>query len=72
MKATLEFNLPEEREEFDTCNMASSMHCALHELREYLHRKYKHQEPENESRRAEHDEIVKEFWDILDSNGIDL
>jgi len=38
MKAVLEFNLPEEREEFNTANKAGSMSCALFEIRQRMFR----------------------------------
>lgn len=36
MKATLEFNLPEEQEEFDLVNQARSLYLVIFELEDYL------------------------------------
>jgi hypothetical protein len=38
MKATLEFNLPEEQDEFTTTTKATSMSCALSEIRNRVFR----------------------------------
>lgn len=36
MKATLEFNLPEEQEDFDLVNQARSLYLVIFELEDYL------------------------------------
>ena len=38
MKATLEFDLPEEREEFETACRADLYYSILHDIREILYR----------------------------------
>ena len=42
MKATLEFNLPEEREEFNTCNKAQAMRSVLWNYDQWLRGILKH------------------------------
>ena len=51
MKATLEFNLPEEREEFEMTNKAVDYYSQLHEIDEYLRGILKHGDPEAQSTR---------------------
>jgi hypothetical protein len=51
MKATLEFNLPEEKEEFDMTNKAVDYYSQLHEIDNYLRRLLKHGDPEAQSTR---------------------
>jgi predicted nucleotidyltransferase len=36
MKATLEFNLPEDQEEYDLCNKAYIMHNLIWEMKQWL------------------------------------
>jgi len=52
MKATLEFNLPEEREEFEMTNKAVDYYSQLHEIDEYLRSLLKHGDPEAQSSRT--------------------
>ncbi len=42
MKATLEFNLPEEKEDFDFANNGFNYYMALVEMDEWLRREYKY------------------------------
>ena len=49
MKAVLEFNLPEDREEYETYSKAIAMSCALHEVRQQVFRPHrKHGYPDTE------------------------
>lgn len=49
MKATLEFQLPEEQEDYDLVNQARNLYCVIYELEDYLRdlAKYKNQETIN-------------------------
>lgn len=50
MRATLEFTLPEEREEFDSALRGGKAFAFIHDFEEFLRREYKHQElPEDSS-----------------------
>ena len=51
MKATLQFNLPEEKEEFDMTNKAVDYYSQLHEIDNYLRSLLKHGDPEAQSTR---------------------
>ena len=52
MKATLEFSLPEEREEFEMTNKAGDYYSQLHEIDNYLRSLLKHGDPEAQSPRT--------------------
>lgn len=64
MKAILEFNLPEDKEEFDLINKAVSYHSVIFEFNEWLNRKYKHAEHKSDEVMAEYEEI-REYWNEL-------
>lgn len=66
MKATLEFNLPEEQEEFDLANQARSLYCVIYELEDYLRDlvKYKNKETINL------DELRQKIIDLKLEQGI--
>ena len=49
MKATLEFTLPEEREEFEMTNKAVDYYSQLHEIDNYLRSLLKHGDPDAQS-----------------------
>jgi uncharacterized protein YeeX (DUF496 family) len=51
MKATIEFNLPEDQTEFDIATNANKYYSALNNFKEYLRNKLKHEEitPEQQS-----------------------
>ena len=49
MKATLEFSLPEEREEFEMTNKAGDYYSQLFEIDNYLRSLLKHGDPEAQS-----------------------
>lgn len=65
MKAKFEFNLPEDREEFEMYKDAGAMHCILHDLDCYFRSKYKHKEPPSEEARKEFEEIRDQFYSYL-------
>lgn len=66
MKATLEFNLPEEQEEFDLVNQARNLYCVIYELEDYLRDlvKYKNKETINL------DELRQKIIDLKLEQGI--
>jgi len=72
MKAILEFNLPDERAEFEMCSQAGAMHCVLWDMMEYLCRKYKHSDPPSEGAFKEYEEARQKLLDLLDERGIQL
>lgn len=64
MKATLEFNLPEEAGEFDVAATAQRTQRGIWDFREWLRYNYKHQEL-TEAQATMLDEIKAMFWDCL-------
>ena len=71
MKATIEFNLPEDQSEYDLCNKAQEMSHALNDVRNYLRQKVKY-EPMSDIEWKVCDEIYQEFYRLLEQNNIKL
>jgi len=71
MKATLEFNLPDEQEEFDLCLKARNYFCVLWDLDQELRKKVKYENiPEKEK---EIYQAVRDcLWNIMNENDITL
>jgi hypothetical protein len=57
MKAILEFNLPEDQEEYDRCNAATDMALFIFEFENYLREMWKHGPVEDI------DKIYEKFFD---------
>jgi hypothetical protein len=71
MKATIEFNLPDDQVEYDLCNKAQEMFDALKDVRNYLRSKVKYEEmPADKWELC--DEIYQEFYRLLEQNHIKL
>lgn len=68
MKAKLEFDLPEENEEFKLATKAIDYYCALDDIRQYIRQLYKYDDVGEVSI----DELHDKFWEILNDRGIDL
>ena len=73
MKAILEFELPEEEEEYQMVNNASKMYMALWEIKQLLRSKLKYNSDGLSSKELEQWEIIQgEFYVILDNNDLKL
>ncbi len=83
MKATLEFQLPEEQAEFDRANKAFGLALALYDVSQELlrpARKHGYAIPELATLMAKNPDVVEEFvgalesafYKILEERGIDL
>jgi len=59
MKAILEFNLPEDHEDYELLNNALNMSLALDEIRQYLRGQWKYQDPPDDI-----DKIYDRFFEI--------
>jgi hypothetical protein len=71
MKATLEFQLPEDQTEFDFAIQGSNMYSALWDISQELRTLYKYEElDEKEWKMVER--IRDKFYEILDENQIKL
>jgi hypothetical protein len=71
MKATIEFNLPEDQEEYEICNKALDMSIALQGIREYLRGKVKY-DTHDEKKWEVYDEVYQQFFEILNNYNIKL
>lgn len=61
----IKFKLPDEQEEYDTTMKAGAMHCALHDIYQFLRTDSKYGE-------GKYEEVYIKFWEILKENDIDL
>jgi predicted nucleotidyltransferase len=71
MKATLEFNLPEDQADFDLAIQGGNMYCALWDISQELRTLYKYEELD-EKEWAMVERIRDKFYEILDENQIKL
>jgi hypothetical protein len=75
MKATLEFNLPEEQMEFNRANQSLDMACALFDilqLRKTLERRFESIDNTNNDVFDGIDAMAKGISDILDEHNINI
>jgi hypothetical protein len=71
MKATIEYNLPDDQFEFDNAVKSMKMWYALTEIKDELRRIYKYEDlKENEFEMVER--IREKFFEILQENEINL
>ena len=66
MKATLTFNLPEEKEEHEMAVHALDMYCVIIELREKLVRIFNGKEPEMSD-----EELLRELNTSIEDRGLE-
>lgn len=71
MKAILEFNLPEEQEEFDTSYKAILYKCVIQDFRNYMRNRMKYGNIPSELYKAL-EEINDKFFEICQESGIEL
>jgi predicted nucleotidyltransferase len=71
MKATLEFNLPDDQTEFDFAVQGSNMYSALWEISQELRTLWKYEELKEEEWDMV-ERIRNKFYEILDENQIKL
>lgn len=72
MKAILEFNLPEDNEEFNRAVKAADYYVCLFDLFQYLKREMKYNEQLSDIERSTFERIREEFNEILTENGIEI
>ena len=71
MKATIEFNLPEDKYEYDLANKSSSLLSCLMEFEQEIRKIYKYEYlKENQLEIVE--KIREKFYEILQDNEINL
>ena len=71
MKATLEFNLPDDKNEWENAMRADAMFCALWDVQQELRRLWKYEELTEEQFKMV-ERIRDSFHDILQRNNINL
>jgi len=72
MKATLEFNLPEDNEEFNRAVKSADYYVCLFDFYQYLRREMKYNESLSEKERNIILKVIDTFNEILINNGIEI
>jgi len=73
MKAILEFELPEDEQEYEMANNASKMYMALWDIRQLFRSKLKYNSDGlNDEQLEQWEEMRGNFFDILDNNNLNL
>jgi len=73
MKATIEFELPEDIEEYEMANNASKMYMALWDIKQLFRSKLKYNSDGLNDEQLEQWEAMRgEFFEILDNNDLKL
>jgi len=72
MKATLEFNIPEDNEEFNRAVKSADYYVCLFDLFQYLKREIKYNQQLSDIERNTFERIREEFNGILTENGIEI
>lgn len=73
MKAIIEFNLPEDQEEYEMANNASKMYMALWDIKQLLRSTLKYNPTGLSSKELEQWEAMREeFFEILYNNDLKL
>ena len=66
MKATLEFNLPDDNQDFELATKASKLYCTLWEMDQWLRGETKYKDNE------QLDQVRDKLRELMAGNGIDL
>ena len=73
MKAIIEFELPEDQEEYQMANNASKMYTALWDIRQLFRSTLKYNKTGLNDEQLEQWEVMRgEFFEILDNNDLKL
>ena len=73
MKAIIEFELPEDQEEYEKANNANKMYMALWDIKQLLRSKLKYNSDGLNDEQLEQWEAMRgDFFDILDNNDLKL
>ena len=73
MKAIIEFELPEDQEEYQMANNASKMYTALWDIRQLFRSTLKYNKTGLNDEQLEQWEVMRgEFFEILDNNDLNL
>ena len=72
MKAIIEFNLPEDQEEFKDCVEGSDLRAALQGYDNWLRGELKHNDKLSEEAAEAYDKARDMLWQFLQDHNIDL
>ena len=73
MKAIIEFELPEDRDEYEMANNASKMYLALWDIKQLFRSKLKYNSDGlNDEQLTQWEIMQDEFFEILDNNDLKL
>jgi hypothetical protein len=72
-KVTIEYNLPDEQDEFEEANNARKYYSVLWELDQYLRNKTKYADEHTPELFTEAMHLVRdEFWKLMNEHNLDL
>jgi hypothetical protein len=72
MRAILEFELPEDNNEFRLANKALSFYCSIWDLKTYLREQLKYNHDLTEDQDKVFESVQEKLLEILESNNVDL
>ena len=72
MKATLEFNLPEDKVDFDLALQGSDWKHVCWEMDQLLRKRIKYDESLSEEQLRVYEGVREEFWKFMNENNVDL
>jgi len=72
MKAILEFNLPEDKQEFNLATKASDWWYVCWQMDQYLRKKLKYDDGITEEQREVYEDTRGELWRMMNESGVSL
>jgi hypothetical protein len=72
MKATLEFNLPEDQEYYEEASNGTKYSIALFEFDQYLRTQVKYNEQLTDEQYKVYEEVREKFYEIINSNNLSI
>jgi hypothetical protein len=72
MKAILEFNLPEDKVDFNLALKGSDWKHVCWQMEQYLRKRVKYDESLSEEQREVYEDMRGEFWRMMNENNVDL
>lgn len=72
MKATLEFNLPEDQYEFNTAIKGGDWKHVCWEMEQYLRKEIKYNDSLSEEQLRVYEGVREEFYGFMNDNNVDL
>ena len=72
MKATLEFNLPEDKSDFNLAIKGSDWWHVCWQMDQYLRKRVKYDEGLTEEQLEVYEDLRGEFWKFMKDNNVDL